>query len=551
MTLPALDAAMGLRLLLDPLLKGLALLLLVQGALYFLQAAPARWRSAVWTILFTALIALPLTVALNPRLVAPLVTVAETPVAAEAEVAASPAILESTAVSGERPDFVAGPLMVPADVSPVIPWWHVLILVWIGGTLALTLRMVLRLISTGWALRHVEPATDPRILRLLAEIRGADMGRHVRLYLSSRFALPFVAGVVHPRLVLPQATLEWSDDEIRAVLHHELAHIRRLDLLRMILADLACALHWPNPLVWRASSEALLAHEMACDDHAARVGEGPRQYARLLLSLASLGTVPAPGMARTSGLERRLRHVLSSSSVDLGPRRRWVSLTILGSLAVLMVPVLAVSTVKTVVVAEEALPMGLPVPEVAVEPAIVSAEPAADIHHLSRDGRTREVLDLLAVHPDLLERRDERGMTPLATAAWHDQTGLVTALLLRGADPDSRNDNGLTPMFCALDRGRNRLPHVLADHGANLLDRGYHGWTLLHAAARAGNRSFVKRLLAAGVNPNITSTDGRTPLHWAQRLGDEALIGDLLAGGALDVPNPKPFPTGKKLLDKR
>ena len=100
--------------------------------------------------------------------------------------------------------------------------------------------------------------------------------RQVRLLLSPTYAVPFVTGLVRPAVVLPTTAVAWPDDELAAVVRHELSHIRRRDLLRILVADLACALHWPNPLVWLAARRAALAHEMACDDQAVQAGGSRR-----------------------------------------------------------------------------------------------------------------------------------------------------------------------------------------------------------------------------------------------------------------------------------
>ena len=53
--------------------------------------------------------------------------------------------------------------------------------------------------------------------------------------------------------MLPATARQWSDEQLRSVLLHELAHIKRRDTVVQLLAQIACALHWFNPLVWFAA----------------------------------------------------------------------------------------------------------------------------------------------------------------------------------------------------------------------------------------------------------------------------------------------------------
>ena len=130
-----------------------------------------------------------------------------------------------------------------------------------------------------------------------------------KLYLSDRIGTPFVLGLIRPRIYLP-ATLR---EELPYILAHERHHIRRGDHIWRLLAFLALALHWFNPLVWAAFLLSGKDMEMSCDEAVVkRLGEGIRaDYSASLLSLAT-GRRGLPGMplafgeGETSGRIRNL-----------------------------------------------------------------------------------------------------------------------------------------------------------------------------------------------------------------------------------------------------
>ncbi len=82
-----------------------------------------------------------------------------------------------------------------------------------------------------------------------------------------------------------------------------------------MLAQLACALYWFNPLVWLAARRLRLAREMACDDEVLSAGTRASDYAGYLVELAKAvktGGFASPitvGMA-CSQLESRVRAIL-------------------------------------------------------------------------------------------------------------------------------------------------------------------------------------------------------------------------------------------------
>ena len=72
--------------------------------------------------------------------------------------------------------------------------------------------------------------------------------RPVRLAITRELAVPVSWGLRRPVVLLPAAARRWDAERRRVVLRHELAHVRRGDYAGHLLIELACALHWPNPL---------------------------------------------------------------------------------------------------------------------------------------------------------------------------------------------------------------------------------------------------------------------------------------------------------------
>lgn len=74
---------------------------------------------------------------------------------------------------------------------------------------------------------------------------------------------PFVLGIVHPMICLPEAMAE---EDRNLILLHEKMHIRHLDTLQRFLWQTALVIHWFNPFVWLAVKLVQKDMEMFCDE---------------------------------------------------------------------------------------------------------------------------------------------------------------------------------------------------------------------------------------------------------------------------------------------
>jgi TonB family protein len=140
--------------------------------------------------------------------------------------------------------------------------------------------------------------------------------------------------------MLPEEAVSWPESRLRLVLAHEQMHIVRHDARTYLMGRLACALYWPNPLVWWALKCLRREAEQACDDGVLSCGERPAAYAEALVqvvrALQNAGRLPEGGLAmgRASELEMRLKSLLNSGL----SRRRATLRTMAGvSLAVCLI----------------------------------------------------------------------------------------------------------------------------------------------------------------------------------------------------------------------
>lgn len=243
---------------------------------------------------------------------------ASTQIAADASgVSARGRDMRNTAVT---PAVPAAP---PSRIAVGMAWaaWTV----WLAGALGMLARCGLGMWRLHGMARSCHTVSDTSLMARLNDLQAeAGLKRPVKIVQfaapDSRFS-PSVAmtwGAWRPVLLLPTDASGWSGERLRAVVLHELAHVRRNDWLTQTLGQIVCAVYWFHPLVWRLHGRAQMEAEHACDDAVLRGGMRGSDYAAHLLDAAravQAGRAPLAGavsMARTSQVQPRVEAVLCS-----------------------------------------------------------------------------------------------------------------------------------------------------------------------------------------------------------------------------------------------
>lgn len=191
--------------------------------------------------------------------------------------------------------------------------------IWIAGMAISLLVLAVGLSRLAWLRSRSHPVTTGNWPRLSQEIaRECRLRRRVWLLQSDHPSLLATWGVRSPSIIIPAAAERWPDDLVRVVLCHELAHIRRGDWIIQMAAEIVRSVYWFNPILWFACGRLRLESEHACDDAVLRSGVEGSAYASHLLGLARAlnhrhGSFPAPAMARSSSLHKRVTAMLNNS----------------------------------------------------------------------------------------------------------------------------------------------------------------------------------------------------------------------------------------------
>ena len=224
-----------------------------------------------------------------------------------------------------------------SGLSLLVSIWAFVVIV-IGASLGYAAMLVKRIVN------RARPLISEDWLNPLYEVSDRlELEEPPRLLRSEDTKMPFACGVLAPTIVLPAECDTWTLDRRRAVLLHELAHVRRHDLVGHTLGRLACAFYWFHPLVWTAAKQLRSESERACDDLALACGARATDYAEHLLDIVTSvkrDATPsvALAMARRKEFEGRMLAILDPDLRHSSPSRKQ-SAALIGSLALISIVV--------------------------------------------------------------------------------------------------------------------------------------------------------------------------------------------------------------------
>lgn len=296
--------------------QGFALAAVASVAFTLFRRASARYIVGVVTLFaMVASVAITFVLLLNSDSALQATEAAATPVVA---------FVQKTFTAQPAQSVLAGTPAVKSLSAQALPW---LVEFWLAGVLFFTLRTTGGLIYLERLRRAASVSVVPALLAKCRELQARlGITRIIRFCECRWLDTPAVIGWFRPVVLLPvRALTGLTEDQIEAVIAHELAHIRRFDSFVNLFQVVAESLLFFHPAVWWLNKRVRTERENCCDDVAIAACGNHLGYARALttmeewratpaFSLAANGSPLAARIARILGL----RHVSETRAAGLG-----------------------------------------------------------------------------------------------------------------------------------------------------------------------------------------------------------------------------------------
>ena len=137
--------------------------------------------------------------------------------------------------------------------------WMLLLAVWLGGSLFVLIRLLLKYYRSGKLTKQVRMNSKP----IDGGAYGICRNERINIYQSGAADVPMTFGLFHKTIIIPDKM--YSDKEMALIIRHEITHIRNGDLVIQFLANLLCVAYWWNPAVYVYRKNLEQYFELRCD----------------------------------------------------------------------------------------------------------------------------------------------------------------------------------------------------------------------------------------------------------------------------------------------
>ncbi len=257
----------------------------------------------------------------SPQIFAELAAV-NPPVATPTTLGATSTAMNNGAAIALSPEHFDPSQFISSDfLSPnILPW---LVGAWLCGVALFSLRFAGGLLLLEHNRRRQSSVPGPRILALCHELqRQLGLNRAIRYLECGWLQAPGVIGWIRPIVLLPVSALTGlSEAQLRAVIAHELAHIRRHDIFVNLLQILVETLLFYHPAIWWLNRRIRAERELCCDEIAVSLTGNRLEYAKALTLMEGWEQAPVLAMAANRGpLSQRIFHILGKKPFGAGQR---------------------------------------------------------------------------------------------------------------------------------------------------------------------------------------------------------------------------------------
>lgn len=274
----------------------------------------AQVRYAIWTAASLKFL-LPFAplIALGRRFAWPQSDGADQTVTALVNTVSQPfAVPVSAAVAVTAGDaWTAGSIALVATLAIWLAGCGVVLAIWL-----VSWRRVATAVANGTPVQHGPELDMLRCLEQRAGIRKPSA-----LALSNATLEPGVFGWFRPSLIVPRSMTEHlSEQQVEALIAHEVCHIRRHDNIVAALHMLVEAVFWFHPLVWWLERRLMDERERACDEQVVEWGYEPVVYAESILRTCELYVAsPVACVAGVTGseLKSRIEAIMNSQTTQI------------------------------------------------------------------------------------------------------------------------------------------------------------------------------------------------------------------------------------------
>lgn len=209
---------------------------------------------------------------------------------------------------GYLPMLNVSNLVVGAERGSSLSIEFILATLWAGIVLAILGKLILNEVRFHKALNNSQEFYLPQLSGLLEKF---ELTKQIRILRSGHVSVPQTLGFLNPVIIIPETQLTRDPEDLMPVIAHELAHIKRRDMLAISSQIIFSMLFFFHPLVHLINRQMDLNRERICDEMAmATLDLKPKFYGRELLTHLEASLQSSPQIIVSGGMFMTRKNVL-------------------------------------------------------------------------------------------------------------------------------------------------------------------------------------------------------------------------------------------------
>ncbi len=189
---------------------------------------------------------------------------------------------------------------------------------WLIGSMGCLLFGGLLYIKFLYSIKKCPKVSDIKILNLFEECKELmDIHKKVMIVQTDTIATLAVTGYMRPKILLPSSMMkDCNITHTKYALLHELAHVKRKDILINNISYFLSIVYWMNPLIWLCFNKMREDRELCCDSLALSYlsDEEVKSYGRAIIKMAEVSSrtawIPAAGFTSNKyKITRRIKNI--------------------------------------------------------------------------------------------------------------------------------------------------------------------------------------------------------------------------------------------------
>lgn len=299
------------------LINGSVLFVFTSVLVRRLKKVPARFKHLIWFFIICCFTIIPVLSIFTPPFDLPFNKIPVEKVLAHRE----SGMYTIDEVTGTTQIATSSTGVTPVDRNmpvPIISWHMIALSLWLAGIFVYAMRIVRGRIGLFHMVKNSTPAEDKRYYAMVRSISNRfEIGSNIQLWISRQCITPFTCYLFKPIILLPGDVHRWSDEHLRVVLLHELAHIKRRDHITRCIARMICTVFWFVPPIWIVYKNLHIEEEKTCDALVVHSGTSAADYAGHIIDISRRMKCTVLLMdlhhfvGNKSTLEIRIRNILS------------------------------------------------------------------------------------------------------------------------------------------------------------------------------------------------------------------------------------------------